>query len=151
MRVQEFVFVLSGLSSWEASLTTSPNFRRNPRGRMVFGCTPTPRSMSSTQVLRLVSVWAQYSAPALTSHGLLLRKILPLGWEKRVLNAACIPPVWHDYFQQSQLNYLRRIWSSVKKFFKAQEQKTCVCLYVLEFVHFQAQTKGVLRTMRESH
>lgn len=128
----------------------SPDFMRNLRGRTVFGCTTTPCSMALTQVLHLVIVWSWYSGFALNSVGLLFGKILSLAWEKKVLNPACIPPIWHDCFQQNQWNYLCRIWSRVKKFCKAWEQKH-VCLYMLESIHFQAQTKRVLRIMRESH
>lgn len=71
----------------------SPNFSTNLRGRMVFECTTTPRSVSSVQVLRLMIVWARYSALALNSVQLLFRKILFLAQEKRVLNAVFILPV----------------------------------------------------------
>lgn len=71
----------------------SPDFRTNLRGRTVFGCTTTPRSVSSMQVLRLMTVWARYSALALNSVQLLFRKMVSLAQEKRVLNAVFILPV----------------------------------------------------------
>lgn len=78
--------------SWEGPLTIFPDFMRNLSGRTVFGCTPTPCSMSLTQVLHLVIVWSWYSGFAFNSVGLLHRKILSLACGKKVLNPACIPP-----------------------------------------------------------
>lgn len=94
--------------SWEGPLPISPDFMRSLRTGTVFGCTATPCSTSLTQVLHLVIVWLWHSGFAFNSLGLLFRKILPLDWEKKVLNPACI---WHNCFQQNQLNYLCSIGS----------------------------------------
>lgn len=76
-------YVLRGSSSY------LPKFHEESLD--IFGSTPTPYSMSLTQVPHLVIVWSWYSGFAFNSLGLLLRKILSLAWEKKVLNPACIP------------------------------------------------------------